>query len=35
VHVVSKEEIKVDAQKLKACTKWPRPTHITKIRSFP
>jgi len=29
-----KEGIKVDPQKMKAITKWPRPTNVTKIRSF-
>ena len=33
-HVVTKEEIKVDPQKVKAITEWPRPTNVTEIRSF-
>ena len=33
-HVVTKEGIKVDLQKVKAIRKWSRPTNITKIRSF-
>jgi len=33
-HVVSREGIKVDPQKVKAIIDWPRPTNITKIRSF-
>jgi len=33
-HVVTKEGIKVDPQKVKAVTKWSRPTNVTEIRSF-
>ena len=33
-HVVTKEGIKVDPQKVKAITEWPRPTNVTEIRSF-
>jgi len=33
-HVVSKEGIKVDPQKVKEILDWPRPTNITEIRSF-
>jgi len=33
-HVVSKEGIKVDPQKIKAIVDWPRPTNVTEIRSF-
>ena len=33
-HVVIKEGIKVDPQKVKAITEWSRPTNITEIRSF-
>jgi len=33
-HVVSKEGIKVDPQKVKVITDWPRPTNVTKVRSF-
>jgi len=33
-HVVTKEGIKVDPQKVKAITEWSRPTNITQIRSF-
>jgi len=32
--VVSKERIKVDLEKVKAITKWPKPTNATEIRSF-
>jgi len=32
-HVVSKEVIKVDPQKVKAILDWPRPTNVTEIRS--
>lgn len=33
-HVVSKEGIKDDPQKVKAITEWPRPTNVAEIRSF-
>ena len=33
-HVVTKEGIKIDPQKVKAITEWSMPTNITKIRSF-
>ena len=33
-HVVSKEGIKVDPEKVKVITNWLRPTNVTKIRSF-
>jgi len=33
-HAVLKEGIKVDPQKVKAITEWPRPTNVTEIRSF-
>jgi len=33
-HVISKEGIKVDSQKVKAVTEWPRPTSITEVQSF-
>jgi len=33
-HVVTKEGIKVDPQKVEAITEWSRPTNITEIRSF-
>jgi len=33
-HVVTKEGIKIDPQKVKAITEWPRPTNITEIRNF-
>jgi len=33
-HIISKEEIKVDPEKVKAVTKWPMPTKITEVRSF-
>ena len=33
-HVISKEGIKVDPQKVKAITEWTRPTNITEVRSF-
>jgi len=32
--VVSKEGIKVDPQKMKTITEWPRPTNVIEIRSF-
>jgi len=34
-HVVTKEGIKVDPQKVKAIMEWLRPTNVTEIRSFP
>jgi len=33
-HLVTKEEIKVDPQKMKVIMEWPRPTEATEIRSF-
>jgi len=33
-HVLIKEAIKVDPQKVKAITEWSRPTNVTKIKSF-
>ena len=33
-HVVSKEGIKVDPQKIRAIVDWPRPANVTEIRSF-
>ena len=33
-HVVTKEGIKVDPQKVKASTEWPRPTNVMEIRRF-
>ena len=33
-HLVSKQGIKVNPQKVKAITQWPKPTYFTKIRSF-
>jgi len=33
-HVVTKEEIKVDPQKVEVIPEGPRPTNITEIRSF-
>jgi len=33
-HVVSKEGIKVDPQKIKAIVDWPTPTNVTEVRSF-
>jgi len=33
-HVVIKEGIKVDPQKVKVITEWSRPTNIIEIRSF-
>jgi len=33
-HVVSKEGIKVDPQKIKAILDWRRPTNVTEVRSF-
>src|SRR5262249_52967027 len=33
-HVVSKDGIQVDPRKVEAVSNWPRPTNVTKIRSF-
>ena len=33
-HIVSREGIRVDSQKIKAVKKWPRPTFAADIRSF-
>jgi len=33
-HVLTKEGIQVDPQKVKAITEWSRPTNVTEIRSF-
>ena len=33
-HLVSKEVIKIDPQKVKVIIEWPRPTNVTEIRSF-
>ena len=33
-HVVSKDDIQVDPQKIEAVIDWPRPTIVTEVRSF-
>ena len=33
-HVVTKDGIQVDPQKIEAVSEWPRPTTVTEIRSF-
>ena len=33
-HVVSKEGISTDPDKIKAVTEWPKPTTVTEVRSF-
>ena len=33
-HVVSKDGIQVDPQKIEVVSEWPRPTTVTEIRSF-
>lgn len=33
-HVVSRDGIQVDPKKIEAITEWPRPTSVTKVRSF-
>ena len=33
-HIISKDGISVDPQKIEAIVNWPRPTNVTEIRSF-
>ena len=33
-HVVGQGEVTTDPDKIKAVTEWPRPTTVTKVRSF-
>ena len=33
-HVVFKDDIQVDPQKIEAVIDWPRPTTVTEVRSF-
>ena len=33
-HVVTKDGIQVDPQKIEAVSEWPRPTSVTEIQSF-
>ena len=33
-HVISKEEVSIDPDKIKAVTEWPQPTTVTEVRSF-
>ena len=33
-HVISKEGVKVDPEKIKSITEWPNPTNISKLRGF-
>ena len=33
-HVISREGIKVDPQKVKAVLEWPGPSNVTEVRSF-
>ena len=33
-HVISKEGVKVDPEKIKSITNWPKPTKISKLRGF-
>ena len=33
-HVVTKDGIQVDPQKIEIVSEWPRPTTVTEIRSF-
>ena len=34
-HVVSKDDIQTDPKKVEAIHKWPMPTNVTEVRSFP
>jgi len=33
-HLVSKEGVRVDPQKIKAIIEWPKPTNVTEVRNF-
>jgi len=33
-HVAFKEGIKVDLEKIKVITEWPKPTNVIEVRSF-
>ena len=33
-HVVSKEGVSTDPDKIKSVTEWPQPTTVTEVRSF-
>ena len=33
-HVISKDEIMMDTNKVEAVVKWDRPTHVSEVRSF-
>ena len=33
-HVISKEGVKVDLEKIKSIKEWPKPTNISKLRGF-
>ena len=33
-HVISKDGVSIDPSKVEAVRNWPRPTTVTKIRSF-
>ena len=33
-HVISKEGVLVDPQKIEVVVNWPRPTNVTRVRSF-
>ena len=33
-HVISKEGVNVDLEKIKSITNWPKPTNISKLRGF-
>ena len=33
-HVISKDGISVDPQKIEAVVNWPRPSNVTEVRSF-
>jgi len=33
-HMISREGVKADPEKIKAISEWPKPIHISKLRGF-